>query len=249
MALKIWTAVISMKPSRNISLTFGINGSLRKREEQAQASYTEYYLFNSAANLKAYSYDGLDFAYYGYKNEVNRIKAMQNDNCDAIISDVYSAIDLAVSSDMRKKMINDIITNEGKNNLCEYGGIVRSGEKKIDDEIIDEIFIDWGKGETWKGAGHNAEFDYNTCAKHGTPLLFFHSHFPGKDKNGIGIEQEPSSFDLKNVSEHEARRNRANIVISTENNMVYLINNNKKYYEMNINVYINITNIYTPSRK
>ena len=50
------------------TLTFGINGSLRKREvqAQAQASYTEYYLFNSAANLKAYSNNGLDFAYYGY---------------------------------------------------------------------------------------------------------------------------------------------------------------------------------------
>ena len=68
MALKIWTAVISMKPSRNISLTFGINGSLRRREEHSQPQpqvHTEYYLFNSAANLKAYSYDGLDFAYYG----------------------------------------------------------------------------------------------------------------------------------------------------------------------------------------
>ena len=36
-----------MNPSRNILATFGINGSLRKREVQAQASYTEYYLFNS----------------------------------------------------------------------------------------------------------------------------------------------------------------------------------------------------------
>ena len=48
------------------TLAFGINGSLRKREVQAQASYTEYYLFNSAANLKAYSNSGLYFAYYGY---------------------------------------------------------------------------------------------------------------------------------------------------------------------------------------
>ncbi|MBP5412950.1 MAG: hypothetical protein J6Y47_06835, partial [Bacteroidales bacterium] len=50
----------------DVAFTFGINGSLRKREVQAQASYTEYYLFNSAANLKAYSNNGLDFAYYGY---------------------------------------------------------------------------------------------------------------------------------------------------------------------------------------
>ncbi len=50
------------------TLSFGINGSLKKREVQAQpqTSYTEYYLFNSAANLKAYSNNGLDFAYYGY---------------------------------------------------------------------------------------------------------------------------------------------------------------------------------------
>ena len=55
-----------MKPSRNILFTFGINGSLRKREVQAQASNTEYYLFNSAANLKAYSNNLTEFAYYGY---------------------------------------------------------------------------------------------------------------------------------------------------------------------------------------
>ena len=48
------------------TLAFGINGSLRKREVQYPMPYTEYYLFNSAANLKAYSNNGLDFAYYGY---------------------------------------------------------------------------------------------------------------------------------------------------------------------------------------
>ena len=52
----------------NQSLTFGINGSLRKTEVQFPVSNqnTEYYLFNSAANMKAYSNNGLDFAYYGY---------------------------------------------------------------------------------------------------------------------------------------------------------------------------------------
>ncbi len=55
-----------MKPSRNILAPFGINGSLRRRDVQAQNSFTEYYLFNSASNLKAYSNNGLDFAYYGY---------------------------------------------------------------------------------------------------------------------------------------------------------------------------------------
>ncbi|MBR6920196.1 MAG: hypothetical protein IKN37_07785, partial [Bacteroidales bacterium] len=54
-----------MKPSHNI-LSFGINGSLRKREVQGVVPHTEHYLFNSAANMKAYSNNGLDFAYYGY---------------------------------------------------------------------------------------------------------------------------------------------------------------------------------------
>ena len=49
------------------TLSFGINGSLRRREVQSDhTTFTEYYLFNSAANLKAYSNNGLDFAYYGY---------------------------------------------------------------------------------------------------------------------------------------------------------------------------------------
>ena len=55
-----------MKPSRNILFTFGINGSLRKREVSQPQPYTEYYLFNSASNLKAYSNNLTDFAYYGY---------------------------------------------------------------------------------------------------------------------------------------------------------------------------------------
>ncbi len=48
------------------SFTFGINGSLRKREVFGVATYTEHYLFNSQANLKAYSNNLTDFAYYGY---------------------------------------------------------------------------------------------------------------------------------------------------------------------------------------
>ena len=50
------------------TFTFGINGSLRKTEVQMPVSNhnVEYFLFNSAANMKAYSYDKTDFAYYGY---------------------------------------------------------------------------------------------------------------------------------------------------------------------------------------
>ena len=50
----------------DVAFTFGINGSLRKREVSNPQPYIEYYLFNSAANMKAYSNNGLDFAYYGY---------------------------------------------------------------------------------------------------------------------------------------------------------------------------------------
>ena len=55
----------NMKPIRNI-LSYGINGSLRKRETTQPQQHTEYYLFNSQGNLKAYSDDIMDFAYYGY---------------------------------------------------------------------------------------------------------------------------------------------------------------------------------------
>ena len=66
MAPKIWTAVISMKPSRDILASFGINGSLRKKEHIGGQQPVEYFLFNSASNMKAYSYSKTDFAYYGY---------------------------------------------------------------------------------------------------------------------------------------------------------------------------------------
>ncbi len=42
------------------------NGSLRKRETTQPQQHIEYYLFNSQGNLKAYSDDIMDFAYYGY---------------------------------------------------------------------------------------------------------------------------------------------------------------------------------------
>ena len=50
----------------DVFFTFGINGSLRKREVQTPNPHTEYYLFNSQGNLKAYSDDVMSFAYYGY---------------------------------------------------------------------------------------------------------------------------------------------------------------------------------------
>ena len=54
------------QPHSMQTFTFGINGSLRKVETHVHYYNMEYFLFNSAANLKAYSNNGLDFAYYGY---------------------------------------------------------------------------------------------------------------------------------------------------------------------------------------
>ena len=50
----------------HVFLSYGINGSLRKREVIQPQQHTEYYLFNSQGNLKTYSDDVMSFAYYGY---------------------------------------------------------------------------------------------------------------------------------------------------------------------------------------
>ena len=59
-------APIMQTGDEQISLSYGINGSLRKRETTQPQQHTEYYLFNSQGNLKAYSDDVMSFAYYGY---------------------------------------------------------------------------------------------------------------------------------------------------------------------------------------
>ena len=59
-------APITQAGDEQINLTYGINGSLRQRDVQNPNPHTEYYLFNSQANLKAYSDDIMSFAYYGY---------------------------------------------------------------------------------------------------------------------------------------------------------------------------------------
>ncbi|MBR4453577.1 MAG: RHS repeat-associated core domain-containing protein [Bacteroidales bacterium] len=60
------TVPVTQTRDEQISLSYGINGSLRKREVTQPQQHTEYYLFNSQGNLKAYSDDIMDFAYYGY---------------------------------------------------------------------------------------------------------------------------------------------------------------------------------------
>ena len=91
-----------MKPCRNILLTFGINGSLRKREIQFPVSSqnTEYYLFNSAANLKAYSNNGLDFAYYGYNASNTRTYKLSMQNMGQWVNGQPEPLDLHIQQAM-----------------------------------------------------------------------------------------------------------------------------------------------------
>ncbi len=89
-----------MKPSRDILAFFGINGSLRRRDVQAQNSFTEYYLFNSAANLKAYSNNGLDFAYYGYNASNTRAYKLSMLNMNLWVNGQPEPLDLQLQSAM-----------------------------------------------------------------------------------------------------------------------------------------------------
>ena len=82
------------------TLTFGINGSLRRRDVQAQNSFTEYYLFNSAANLKAYSNNGLDFAYYGYNASNTRAYKLSFLNQNQWVNGQPEPLDLQLQSAM-----------------------------------------------------------------------------------------------------------------------------------------------------
>ncbi|MBO4282083.1 MAG: RHS repeat protein [Bacteroidales bacterium] len=84
----------------DVTYTFGINGSLRKREEHSPNPCTEYYLFNSAANLKAYSYDGLDFAYYGYNASNTRTYKLSMLNTNQWVNGQPEPLDLQLQSAM-----------------------------------------------------------------------------------------------------------------------------------------------------
>ncbi len=82
------------------TLTFGINGSLRKREVQHPMPYTEYYLFNSAANLKAYSNNLTDFAYYGYNSSNSRTYKLSFLNTNQWVNGQPEPLDLQLQSAM-----------------------------------------------------------------------------------------------------------------------------------------------------
>ena len=65
----------------DITFTFGINGSMRKRTDNVQ-NKTEYYLFNAFDNMKAYSDNGEKYGYYGYDDKGERVYKIQLTNTD-----------------------------------------------------------------------------------------------------------------------------------------------------------------------
>ena len=84
----------------DVAFTFGINGSLRRREVSNPQPYTEYYLFNSAANMKAYSNNGLDVAYYGYNASNTRTYKLSFLNTNQWVNGQPEPLDLQLQSAM-----------------------------------------------------------------------------------------------------------------------------------------------------
>ena len=116
------------------TLSFGINGSLRKREVQAQpqTSYTEYYLFNSAANLKAYSNNGLDFAYYGYNASNTRTYKISMLNANTWVNGQPEPLNLQLQSTMFYPNAYINFNQNGEN--TKYNGPVNSDSSLKSDQ-------------------------------------------------------------------------------------------------------------------
>ena len=77
-----------------------INGSLRKREITQPQQHTEYYLFNSQGNLKAYSDDIMDFAYYGYNAANTRTYKLSMFNTNQWINGQQQPLNLQLQQAM-----------------------------------------------------------------------------------------------------------------------------------------------------
>ena len=84
----------------NILANFGINGSLRRVETHSPEHNMEHYLFNSAANFKAYSNNGLDFAYYGYNASNTRTYKLTMTNANQWVNGQPGPLRLQLQSAM-----------------------------------------------------------------------------------------------------------------------------------------------------
>ncbi len=93
-------APISQTGDEHVSLIYGINCSLRKREIQSPNPYNEYFLFNSQANLKAYSDDVMSFAYYGYNAANTRTYKLSLYNTNLWINGQQQPLNLQLQNAM-----------------------------------------------------------------------------------------------------------------------------------------------------
>ncbi len=75
-------------------------GSLRKRETTQPQQHTEYYLFNSQGNLKAYSDDVMSFAYYGYNAANTRTYKLSLYNTNLWINGQQQPLNLQLQNAM-----------------------------------------------------------------------------------------------------------------------------------------------------
>ena len=76
------------------------SGSLRKRETTQPQQNTEYYLFNSQGNLKAYSDDVMSFAYYGYNAANTRTYKLSLYNTNLWINGQQQPLNLQLQNAM-----------------------------------------------------------------------------------------------------------------------------------------------------
>ena len=93
-------APIMQTGDEQINLSYGINGSLRKKEVTQPQQNTEYYLFNSQANLKAYSDDVMSFAYYGYNAANTRTYKLSLYNTNLWINGQQQPLNLQLQNAM-----------------------------------------------------------------------------------------------------------------------------------------------------
>ena len=93
-------APIMQTGDEQISLSYGINGSLRKKEVTQPQQNTEYYLFNSQGNLKAYSDDIMSFAYYGYNAANTRTYKISLNNANIWINGQQQPLNMQLQNAM-----------------------------------------------------------------------------------------------------------------------------------------------------
>ncbi len=135
-------APIMQTGDEQISLSYGINGSLRQREVQTPNPHTEYFLFNSQANLKAYSDDIMDFAYYGYNAANTRTYKISLYNTNLWINGQQQPLNLQWQNAMFYPNTYLNFNQNGEYTKHYYNGMERIASKLGDNTITIAINSD-----------------------------------------------------------------------------------------------------------